>query len=149
MRKCKKRRSGLDMTTMSSGYAVGLTNAPAVFMNLMNKIAFLGHLVSARDIEVDLSKLEEIQNWVAPKNAMEIRSFLGLAGYYRRFIQDFFKISLPLTSLTQKDVKFEWSDQCEKSFIEMKERLMTSPLLDDASKSGLGVVLMQDDKVLG
>ncbi|XP_073133868.1 uncharacterized protein [Henckelia pumila] len=104
--------------------------------------------------------VEAVRNWVAPKNATEIRSFLGLAGYYRRFIQDFSKIALPLTSLTQKGVKFVWSDQCEKSFAELKERLMSAPVLaipegtgrfvvyTDASKSGLGAVLMQDNKVI-
>ncbi|XP_073153207.1 uncharacterized protein [Henckelia pumila] len=123
------------------------------------EIAFLGHIVSAKGIEVDPAKIEAIKNWVTPKNAIEIRSFLGLAGYYRRFIQDFSKIALPLTSLTRKSVKFEWSDQSEKSFLELKEKLMTAPVLaipkgigrfviyTDASKYGLGAVLMQDGKV--
>ncbi|XP_073138911.1 uncharacterized protein [Henckelia pumila] len=90
----------------------------------------------------------------------KIRSFLGLADYYRRFIQDFSKIALPLTSLSRKGVKFVWSEQCEKSFAELKEILMSAPVLEipkgtghfvvytDASKSGLGVVLMQDDIVI-
>ncbi|XP_073120572.1 uncharacterized protein [Henckelia pumila] len=90
------------------------------------KISFFGHIVSAKGIEVDPSKVEAVRNWVAPKNATEIQSFLGLAGYYMRFIQDFSKIALPLTSLTQKGVKFVWSDQCEKSFAELKERLMSA-----------------------
>ncbi|XP_073132173.1 uncharacterized protein [Henckelia pumila] len=123
-------------------------------------ISFLGHIVSAKGIEVDPSKVEVVRNWVAPKNATEIRNFLGLAGYYRRFIQDFSKIALPLTSLTRKGVKFVWSDQCEKSFAELKERLMSALVLEipegtghfvvytDASKSGLGAVLMQDNKVI-
>ncbi|XP_073159070.1 uncharacterized protein [Henckelia pumila] len=84
-------------------------------------IAFLGHLVSAKGIEVVPSKIEAIKNLVTPRNATEILSFLGLVGYYRRFIQDFSQIALPLTSLTCKSVKFEWSDQCEKSFLELKE----------------------------
>ncbi|XP_073152945.1 uncharacterized protein [Henckelia pumila] len=123
-------------------------------------ISFLGHIVSAKGIEVDPSKVEAVRNWDVPKNATEIRSFLGLAGYYRRFIQDFSKIALPLTSLTRKGVKFVWSEQCEKSFTELKERLISAPVLaipegtghfvvyTDASKSGLGAVLMQDDKVI-
>ncbi|XP_073119964.1 uncharacterized protein [Henckelia pumila] len=123
-------------------------------------ISFLGHIVSAKGIEVDPSKVEAVRNWAAPKNATEIQSFLGLAGYYRRFIQDFSKIALPLTSLTRKGVKFVWSEQCEKSFTELKERLISAPVLaipegtglfvvyTDASKSGLGAVLMQDDKVI-
>ncbi|XP_073152282.1 uncharacterized protein [Henckelia pumila] len=121
-------------------------------------ISFLGYIVSAKGIEVDPSKVEAVRNWAAPKNATEIRSFLGLAGYYRRFIQDFSKIALPLTSLTRKGVKFVWSEQYEKSFTELKERLISAPVLaipegtgrfvvyTDSSKSGLGAVLMQDDK---
>ncbi|XP_073152499.1 uncharacterized protein [Henckelia pumila] len=123
-------------------------------------ISFLGHIVSAKGIEVDPSKVEAVRNWVAPNNATEIQSFLGLACYYRRFIQDFSKIALPLASLTRKGVKFVWSDQCEKNFAELKERLMSAPVLaipegtgrfvvyTDASKSGLGAVLMQDNKVI-
>ncbi|XP_073120611.1 uncharacterized protein [Henckelia pumila] len=123
-------------------------------------ISFLGHIVSAKGIEVDPSKVEAVRNWAVPKNATEIRSFLGLAGYYRRFIQDFSKIVLPLTSLTRKGMKFVWSEQCEKSFTELKERLISAPVLaipegtgrfvvyTNASKSGLGAVLMQDDKVI-
>ena len=90
----------------------------------------------------------------------EIRSFLGLTGYYRRFIEGFSKISLPLTRLTQKGVKFEWSDDCEHSFQELKERLVTNPILtipsssggfvvySDASRQGLGYVLMQHGRVV-
>ncbi|XP_073151776.1 uncharacterized protein [Henckelia pumila] len=127
---------------------------------LLEQISFLGHIVSAKGIEVDPSKVEAVQNWVAPKNATDIQSFLGLVGYYRQFIHDFSKISLPLTSLTRKGVKFKWSEKCEKSFAELKERLMFAPVLTipegtgrfvvytDASKSGLGAVLMQDDKVI-
>ncbi|XP_073137120.1 uncharacterized protein [Henckelia pumila] len=123
-------------------------------------IAFLGHIVSAKGTEVDPSKVEAVRNWVTPKNATEIRSFLILASYYRRFIQDFSKIALPLISLTRKGVKFVWSEQCEKIFAELKERQMTTLVLaipegtgcfvvyTDASKSGLGAVLMQDDKVI-
>ena len=90
----------------------------------------------------------------------EIRSFLGLASYYKRFIDGFSKIALPLTSLTQKGVKFEWSDDCERSFQELKNRLVTTPILtipsglggfvvySDASHQGLGCVLMQHGKVV-
>ncbi|XP_073129391.1 uncharacterized protein [Henckelia pumila] len=126
----------------------------------LEQIAFLVHLVSAKGIEVDPAKIEAIKNWVTPKNATEVRSFLGLAGYYRRLIQDFSKIALPLTSLTRKSVKFEWYNLCEKGFLVLKKKLMTTPVLaipegtdrfviyTDASKSGLGAVLMQDGKVI-
>ena len=90
----------------------------------------------------------------------EIRSFLGLAGYYRRFLQDFSRISAPLTKLTRKGVKFKWSDQCEMSFQELKNRLTSAPILalpddsgeyvifSDASWLGLGCVLMQHGRVI-
>ncbi|XP_073122013.1 uncharacterized protein [Henckelia pumila] len=80
------------------------------------EIAFLGHLVSAKGIEVDPSKIEAIKNWVTTKNATEIRSFLGLAGYYRRFIYDFSKIALPLTSFTRKSAKLNGLISVRKAF---------------------------------
>ena len=91
---------------------------------------------------------------------IEIRSFLGLAGYYRRFIEGFYKITRPMTSLTQKGKEFKWTEACEKSFQELKTRLTTAPILTlpnihrsfvvycDASQQGLGCVLMQDDRVV-
>ncbi|CAA0820115.1 Uncharacterized mitochondrial protein AtMg00860, partial [Striga hermonthica] len=100
------------------------------------------------------------QNWSAPKNPSEVRSFLDLAGYYRRFIKGFSKIALPLSQLTRKSVKFEWTDRCESSFQELKRRLTTAPVLtipdpsrsftiySDASRQGLGCVLMQDGQVV-
>ena len=91
---------------------------------------------------------------------IEIRSFLGLAGYYRRFVEGFSRIFAPMTRLTQKAVKFEWSEECEQSFQELKRRLVSAPVLalpvsgveftvhSDASLQGLGCVLMQDEKVV-
>ena len=76
----------------------------------LRQVQFLGHTVSGDDIFVDPTKIEAIQKWEQPKKASEIRSFLGLAGYYRRFIKDFSKIAIPLTSLTRKDAKFEWDE---------------------------------------
>ena len=70
----------------------------------------------ASSVSVDLEKVEAIMSWERPKSISEIRSFLGLTGYYRRFIKDFFRIVAPMTRLTQKEVKFEWNDQCEKAF---------------------------------
>ena len=90
----------------------------------------------------------------------EIRSFLGLAGYYRRFVEGFSSIAAPLTRLTRKDVAFEWTEECEQSFQELKKRLTTAPVLalpdnagnfviySDASLRGLGCVLMQHDRVI-
>eukprot|EP00261_Vitis_vinifera_P040692 XP_019081935.1 PREDICTED: uncharacterized protein LOC109124301 [Vitis vinifera] len=80
-------------------------------------------------ISVDPGKVDVVANWRRPSTVTEIRSFLGLAGYYRRFIEGFSKIALPLTKLTQKGVKFEWSDDCECSFQELKNRLVSAPIL--------------------
>nr|ABA94837.1 retrotransposon protein, putative, Ty3-gypsy subclass [Oryza sativa Japonica Group] len=206
-------RYGLyEFTVMS----FGLTNAPAFFMNLMNKIfmeyldqfvvvfiddiliyskneeehaehlrlimeklrnhqlfakfskcefwldrvAFLGHVISSNGVEVDPSKVEAVLAWNPPKNVSEIRSFLGLAGYYQRFIEGFSKLARPMTELLKKEKKFQWSAACEDSFQEMKKRLTTAPVLTlpdirkdfeifcDASRQGLGCVLMQERKVV-
>ncbi|GJR72668.1 reverse transcriptase domain-containing protein [Tanacetum coccineum] len=88
----------------------GLTNTPAVFMNLMNripKVQFLRHVIDSKGIHVDPAKIDSIKDWASPKSATEIRQFLGLAGYYRRFIEGFSKIAKPMTKLTQKNVKFD------------------------------------------
>nr|ABA95022.1 retrotransposon protein, putative, Ty3-gypsy subclass [Oryza sativa Japonica Group] len=206
-------RYGLFECTVMS---FGLTNAPAFFMNLMNKVfmeyldkfvvvfiddiliysrtkeeheehlrlaleklrehqlyakfskcefwlsevKFLGHVISAGGVAVDPSNVESVTNWKQPKTVSEIRSFLGLAGYYRRFIENFSKIAKPMTRLLQKDVKYKWSEECEQSFQELKSRLVSAPILIlpnpkkgfqvycDASKLGLGCVLMQDGKVV-
>ncbi|GKE74995.1 putative reverse transcriptase domain-containing protein [Tanacetum coccineum] len=97
----------------------GLTNAPAIFMDLMNrilKVQFLGHVIDSQGIHVDPAKIESIKDWASPKSPTEIRQFLGLAGYYRRFIEGFLKITKPMTNLTQKKVKFEWGDKQEIVF---------------------------------
>ncbi|CAL8089945.1 unnamed protein product [Prunus armeniaca] len=146
----------------------GLTNTPAVFMDLMNRtlrehklfaklskcefwlteVKFLGHVISKEGIAVDPAKVENI------------RSFLGLVGYYRKFIKDFSRIANPMTKLTQKGVKFIWDDKCEEAFQELKTRLTSAPVLiipekgvsyivyTDASLHGLGCVLMQSDRVV-
>jgi len=123
-------------------------------------VAFLGHVVSRNGIEVDPQKIEAVKQWLRPASATEIRSFLGLAGYYRRFVEKFSLNSAPLTRLTPKNVKFQWSEVCEKSFLELKKRLTTTPILAvpsgsggytvycDASRVGLGCVLMQHGKVI-
>ena len=120
----------------------------------------MGHVVSAEGIEVDPKKIEAVANWPRPTSVTEIKSFLGLAGYYRRFVQNFSKIAAPITKLTQKNKKFVWSNQCEESFEELKRRLTTAPVLAlpvsnedftvfcDASRVGLGCVLMQQDRVI-
>ncbi|KAI3805399.1 hypothetical protein L1987_27748 [Smallanthus sonchifolius] len=189
----------------------GLTNAPAAFMNLMNRVCrpmldrsvivfiddiliysknegdhachlkevlealkkeklyakfskcafwlrevqFLGHVIGPNGIMVDPAKIVTVSEWDIPKTPTEIRSFLGLAGYYRRFIQDFSKIASPLTKLTRKEVKYEWGSTQDEAFKELKEKLTQALVLalpegsedlvvySDASGQGLGCVLMQ------
>ncbi|XP_075500118.1 uncharacterized protein LOC142538703 [Primulina tabacum] len=96
----------------------------------LKKMAFLGHIVSKEGISVDPAKIESIKQWTIPKIVSEVRSFLGLAGYYRRFIADFSKIALPLTSLTRKSIKFEWTIECQRSFKAQKYKLTSAPVLD-------------------
>nr|GEW39490.1 hypothetical protein [Tanacetum cinerariifolium] len=94
----------------------GLTNAPIVFMDLMNRVQFLGHVNYSEGIHVDPVKIKAIKDWESPKAPTEIRQFLGLAGYYRRFIKGFLKIARPMTKLTQKSVKFDWGEKAEAAF---------------------------------
>ena len=89
---------------------------------------FLGHVVSSREIEVDKAKVDTIQSLPYPTSVQEVRSFLGHAGFYRRFIKDFSKIALPLCKLLQKDVAFEFEEACKKTFDKLKE-LLTSTLV--------------------
>ena len=123
-------------------------------------MAFLGHVISAEGVSVDPHKIEAVVNWKPPKNVSEVRSFLGLAGYYRKFVEGFSRIAAPLTKLTRKDVKYDWVDACQRSFEELKNRLTSAPVLalpngkdglvvySDASRQGLGCVLMQNDRVI-
>ncbi|WMV14491.1 hypothetical protein MTR67_007876 [Solanum verrucosum] len=123
-------------------------------------VSFLGHIVSSEGIRVDSQKIEAVKQWPRPTSATDIRSFLGLVGYYRRLVEGFSSIASPLTRLTQKMVKFQWSDDCEKSFAELKTKLTTAPVLTlsegsdgyviycDAYRVSLGCVLMQRGKVI-
>jgi hypothetical protein len=109
---------------------------------------------------VDPSKVQDVLSWKTPMSVSDIRSFLGLARYYRRFIEGFSKISKPITELLKKDKQFHWMAACESSFQELKKRLTTAPVLVmpnmekpfsiycDASGQGLGCVLMQDGRVV-
>ncbi|GJU19527.1 reverse transcriptase [Tanacetum coccineum] len=126
----------------------------------LGQVAFLGHIVSADGISMDPAKVEAITKWPRPTTVTEVRSFLGLAGYYRRFVEGFSLLALPLTKLMRKGEKFVWNEEREKSFEELKRRLVSSPILtlpsgtggyqiySDASKKGLGCVLMQHGKVI-
>ena len=126
----------------------------------LTKVRFLGHVVSTSGVLVDPKKVETVMSWERPKSVFEIRSFLGLAGYYRRFIEDFSRLAAPMTRLTRKEVKFEWNDLCEKAFQELKKRLTSTPILIvpkrgqrhtvycDASMAGLVCILMQFRRVV-
>ncbi|KAL0541291.1 hypothetical protein IC582_021333 [Cucumis melo] len=209
------RDSDIPKTAFRSRYghyefivmSFGLTNAPTVFMDLMNKVfkgfldsfvivfiddiliyskttaeheehlhqvletlranklyakfskcefwlknvTFLGHVVSNEGVSMDLVKIGAVTNWPRPSTISEIHSFLGLTDYYRRFVEDFSRIASPLTQLTRKGTPFVWSPACESSFQELKQKLVTAPVLtvpdgsgsfmiyNDASKKGLAV----------
>ncbi|GKE58639.1 putative reverse transcriptase domain-containing protein [Tanacetum coccineum] len=195
---------------------VGLTNTPAVFMDLMNRVCkpyldqfvivfiddiliysrnkeedeehlkttlellkeeklyakfskcefwihtvqFPGHMIDIKGIHVDPTKIEAIKDWASPTTHTEIRQFLGLAGYYQRFIKGFSKITKPLTELTQKNKKFDWEEEQELAFQLLKQKIWDAPILAlpegsddfmaycDASHKGLGAILMQREKVI-
>jgi hypothetical protein len=126
----------------------------------IQQVAFLGHVISKGGISMDPSKFQDVLSWNAPTSVVDIWSFLGLARYYRRFIEGFSKISKPMTKLLEQDKKFEWTPTCEASFQELKKRLTTATILVmldmektfsiycDASNRGLGCVLMQDGHVV-
>ncbi|KAA0036152.1 pol protein [Cucumis melo var. makuwa] len=125
----------------------------------LKNVSFLGHVVSSEGVFVDPAKIETVTNLHRPSTVSEIRSFLGLTGYYRRFVEDLSHIASPLTQLTRKGTPFVWSPACESSFQELKQKLVSAPVLtvpdgsgsfviyNDASKKGLGCVLMQQSVV--
>ena len=84
----------------------------------LTEVTFLGHVVSTSEVPVDPEKVEAVISWERPKSVFEIHSFLGLAGYYSRFIEDFSRLAAPMTRLTWKEVKFDWDDRCEEAFQE-------------------------------
>ncbi|KAL0556838.1 hypothetical protein IC582_005355 [Cucumis melo] len=126
----------------------------------LKQVSFLGHVVSKAGVSVDPAKIEAVTGWTRPSTVSEVRSFLGLAGYYRRFVENFSRIATPLTQLTRKGAPFVWSKACEDSFQNLKQKLVTAPVLtvpdgsgsfviySDASKKGLGCVLMQQGKMV-
>nr|GEV80240.1 putative reverse transcriptase domain-containing protein [Tanacetum cinerariifolium] len=124
------------------------------------KVQFFGHVNDSQGIHVDLAKIEFIKDWASPKTPTEIRQFLGLTGYYRRFIERFSKIAKSVTKLTQKGIKFDWGEKQEAAFQLIKQELCSAPILAlpegsedfvvycDASEKGLSDVLMQREKVI-
>ncbi|GJR72166.1 putative reverse transcriptase domain-containing protein [Tanacetum coccineum] len=126
----------------------------------LESVQFLGHVINNKGVHVDPAKVEAIRNWSAPTTPTEVRQFLGLAGYYRRFIEGFSLISKPLTKLTQKNKKYEWGTEEDEAFQTLKQKLCSAPILAlpegaenfvvycDASHKGYGAVLMQREKVI-
>ena len=120
----------------------------------------MGHIISEEGISVDPENIEAIMNWPTPRNVTDVRSFMGLAGYYQRFIEGFSKVAHAITSLQKKGMKFKWTSKCEEIFQKLKNILTTAPVLKvadlekdfvvctDACGQGLGGVLMQDNHVV-
>ena len=126
----------------------------------LDSVSFLGHVVSKDGVMVDPSKIEAVKSWVRPTNVSAIRSFVGLASYYRRFVKGFSSIASQLKNMTKQNVQFVWSDECEESFQKLKTLLTTALILTlpvegknfivycDASYSGFGAMLMQEKNVI-
>ena len=121
----------------------------------MEKVHFLGHVISAEGVSVDPAKITTVVDWPKPTSHTEVRSFLRMARYYHRFVRDFSKIAAPLSRLLRKDHKFDWTEECKVSFRELKQKLVSAPVLvtpegnegyvvySDASRQGRECVLMQ------
>jgi hypothetical protein len=126
----------------------------------LSEVAFLGHMINQHGIAVDPKNVAAMVEWKRPSSVLEIRSFLGLAGYYRCFVPNFSSITKPLTKLLEKGVPFVWTNDCEVSYQALKDKLMNAPILalpesgkcftvyTDASRIGLGCVLMQEGRVI-
>jgi hypothetical protein len=126
----------------------------------IDEVSFLGHVISPEGIMVDPSKVQDFLDWKPPTYVHQVHNFLGLAGYYRRFILSFPKIAKPITEQLKKGNKYVWSEACDEAFQTLKKLLTTSPVLPqpdiaksfdvyyDASNTGLGCVLMQEGRVI-
>jgi hypothetical protein len=126
----------------------------------INEVPFLGHMVSLEGIAVDPSKVKEVLDWKPPTSVSEVSSFLGLAGYYQRFIPNFSKVAKPITELLKKEKKYLWNEACDEAFKVLKKLLTTSHVLTQldnakifdvyrgASGAGLEGVLMQEGRVI-
>jgi hypothetical protein len=126
----------------------------------LREIKLLGHTISQDGISIDPEKVQEVMDWKPPTTVRQIQSFLGLAGYYQRFIPDYSRIAKPMTELLKKGVKYDWSQKCEDAFHTLRQHLTTAPVLAqpdntkpfevycDASGTGLGCVLVQDNRVI-
>ncbi|KAI3751827.1 hypothetical protein L2E82_22918 [Cichorium intybus] len=126
----------------------------------LREVQFLGHVINVEGVKVDPAKVEAVMKWEPPRSPIKVRSFLGLAGYYRRFVENFSSIVVPLTKLTKKGEKFTWAEKQQEAFQKLKQALCEAPVLalpqsgeeyviySDASRVGLGCVLMQKGRVI-
>ena len=120
------------------------------------QLAYLGHVISDQGVSTDPSKIQAVQAWPVPQDTKEVRRFLGLVGYYRRFVRGFGIIARPLFNLLKKGTPFVWTDNTEQAFTLLKQQLISAPVLalpdfsrpfvieTDACDRGIGVVLQQD-----
>ena len=133
----------------------GLRLKPAMCSLFREKVSFLGHVITRQGISTDPDKIDIVKKWSVPTSAREVQQFLGLVGYYRRYIQDFSMIATPLYRLTERGRAFEWTSECDAAFQELKQRLISAPVLifpnfekpflldTDGSETGVGAVLSQ------
>ena len=135
--------------------SAGLKLKPTKCVLFQKSVAYLGYIVSENGIEADPVRIERVCEWPVPENSIEVKSFLGLAGYYRRFVPNFASVARPLHKLTEANVDFTWTSECQSSFDALKKLLSTAPILSypdfsaefildtDASNHGIGAVLSQ------
>ena len=135
--------------------SAGLKLKPSKCVLFQKSVAYLGHIVSESGIKTDPAKVERVCEWPVPENVTEVKSFLGLAGYYWRFVPNFAQVARPLHKLTEANADFVWKPECQFSFKKMKTLLSTAPVLSypdfkaefildtDASNHGIGAVLSQ------
>jgi hypothetical protein len=154
------KKAKLSLVALGAPYVISTLRARVDAGQVIKEVPFLGHVVSLEGIVVDPSKMKEVLDCKPPMIVSEVRSFLGLVGYYQRFIPNFSKIVKPVTELLKKESKYVWSDACDEGFKLMKKLLTTSPMLAqpntdklfnvycDASSTGLGGVLMQEGRVI-